>query len=750
MLTKILIVATLAVTLNGCGGETTADTASAAILGLSAPASVSIVAEAPSSTAAVMSSSYSGTAGLSSAYNSSNTDYSTQSVDKWVKTGTGSTLLGEINYFLCVIKLANTADYPNKTYRAQHNAKLCRRPSSSWALYGEGPVNREMLVTTSRSSGKAPYKQTLWFSVPYGDKGKNIDWDVVMDMTITEEPSDLNPLGLFEIHFKSIRAPDIGIDYTGTSDYDGVMKAYREGGKSYLSFIFFNTTLYLTGDLAPWNNDTYQSIIIELDGSGGLSGRAVIDQQKGNKDYDYLIREISKVNFNADYINEQKNSDNEVCSSRDGMLSNVWDYKMFYKDTGKALNMNGGFSVTYDAGAKRGWADNYGLSTDNSGDTPSTVTRKKDSAVFNVIRAGGKLVKKTKGNRALATNEELRYWTSDTEYKVKWDGSAFVSMDTETGYVAALSELNAADDSGNARWPWSNRLNQGVKYTGTRDIVYWAEEEVKPWSSELSGGDLSFTCYQFCPQGEVSQTLADVIEWDKSAVEAVDADAYSTAGKTYTFDSTNMLLKYAGTPVVLDPNLSSAVDSRFFMKLTPPGSSVPSPYWRVNELDVHYQWQSGTQEWNKSINFKNQSTNAWYEFAAPVKFDYTHLTTNDLNDSAAYNNISYYLKYDGGLHGIPSSKDADGNYIREINLKDGDIFDGKAKIGTRELVLKAVGVEKNPLASPGSCDNLPLSGVSLTLPDSSSNTITVSKTWAQQFEVIGVPADYLVIDGVAQ
>ena len=140
-----------------------------------------------------------------------------------------------MNYFLCVIKLANTADYPNKTYRAQHNAKLCRRPTSAWALYGEGPVNREMLVTTSRSSATAPYKQTLWFSVPYGNKGKNVDWDVVMDMTITEEPSGSNPLGLFEISFKSIRAPDIGIDYTGTSDFDGVMKAYREGGKNYLS-----------------------------------------------------------------------------------------------------------------------------------------------------------------------------------------------------------------------------------------------------------------------------------------------------------------------------------------------------------------------------------------------------------------------------------------------------------------------------------------------------------------------------------
>jgi len=102
------------------------------------------------------------------------------------------------------------------------------------------------------------------------------------------------------------------------------------------------------------------------------------------------------------------------------MLSNVWGYKMFYKDTGKVLNMNGGFDITYGATAKRGWANKYGLWTETEGDNPNTVTSKKDSVVFNVIRAGGKLVKKTEGDRTLVLNEELTYWdnVTDTNYKV--------------------------------------------------------------------------------------------------------------------------------------------------------------------------------------------------------------------------------------------------------------------------------------------------------------------------------------------
>jgi len=721
--------------------------ADAAVLGLSAPASVNIVNETSSSTAAVsaaMSSSYSGTAGLSAAFNSSGTDYSTQRVDTWIKSATGSVMLAEVNYFLCVLKFANLADYPNKTYRAQYNAKLCYRPSDGKPLFGEGPVNREILIQTERSSATAPYNQTMWFKVPYRADGFNKEWDYVMDMTVTESPTTANPLGLFTFKFAAVRATDPdGTTYTSaTSKYNGVVKVYSEGGKNYLSFL----ADYAIGGGA----DTYSSMIIELDGSGGLSGMALMDSPDWD---DFPSRKLSKVNFNADYMNEQSGSGgDEICTSLSGMSKNVWDYKMFYKDTGKVLNMNGGFNVTYGATAKRGWASRYGLWTNNTGDTPSTVTRKKDSAVFNVIRAGGKLVKKTKGMRTLATNEELRYWTGGTEYKVKWNGSTFVSLDTVEGYGAALIKLNAADDDGNAQWPWSRRLNQNVKYTGTEDIVYWSEEVVRPWNTALAGGDLSFTCYGFCPQGEVSQTLADVIDWDEDAVKAVEASAFSTTGKAYTFDSTNMLLKYSGTdtPVVLDPSLSSSVDSRFFMKLTLPGSLVPSPHWRVTELDVHYQWQSGTQDWNKSINFKNQSTNAWYEFSAPVKFDYTHLTTNDLNNDETYNNINYYLEYDGGLSGIPNYKLANGIYVREFSIKNGDVFNGKAKQLGRDLVLKATNIQKDPVtAVDSSCSALRVNAVALTLPDSTA-TISVSKTWAQRLEVTGASDDYLIIDGVVQ
>lgn len=77
----------------------------------------------------------------------------------------------------------------------------------------------------------------------------------------------------------------------------------------------------------------------------------------------------------------------------------------------------------------------------------------------------------------------------------------------------------------------------------------------------MSGGDLTLTCYQFCPQSTVSQALADVDQRDKSAVIAVDSNAYTEAGEVYTFDSASMLLKKSGATYVLDPSLTSTANS---------------------------------------------------------------------------------------------------------------------------------------------------------------------------------------------
>ena len=75
--------------------------------------------------------------------------------------------------------------------------------------------------------------------------------------------------------------------------------------------------------------------------------------------------------------------------------------------------------------------------------------------------------------------------------------------------------------------------------------------------------NLSLTCYGFCPQGEVSQTLAGLHTSDETAVNNQESGAFSTSGKAFTFDSSNMLLEYNNTAVVLDPSVSSSNDIRF-------------------------------------------------------------------------------------------------------------------------------------------------------------------------------------------
>ena len=742
--TKIISISLLSVFISSCSGG--GGTSSPEVAGLESPRNIPVVPENNSNSSSLNASS-SNSSGFSAAFGGPTSDYSKEPVYSWVQTTSGTEMLEEINYLLCIMKLANLDDYPNATYRAKHNAKLCRLPSGLYPLVGVGPVDREMIVTTSRSSATAPYKQTMWVSIPYGAEEENYEWPMVFDMEITKEPSSLQPLGEFILTYNQFAA----FAPTQTS-WNGLIKAYSENGKNYVSAVF--KIARSNQKDARKHFDTYSSMIIEIDGSGALVGMAKLDEPQWTSEFGAdIVRKVSKVNFNADYIHEQQTGETAVCSSQNNKKQNVWDYKMFYKDTGASLNMNGGFPVKYTLGGvsgKRGWADKWGLWTDVEADNPTVITSDDSNGyVFDVVRSAGKLLKRTKGTRTLATDEKLVYWyrTTEKDYKVKWNGSTFVSDDSVTGYVAALAELNAANDSGESRWPHSRRLNQGVKYTGTSTIVYWAEDWIKPWNSILSGGNISLTCYGFCPQGEVSQTLAGLDYWDETAVNNQESGAFSTSGKAFTFDSSNMLLEYNNTAVVLDPSVSSSNDIRFELRLAPSGSTV-SDWWDMDELPVSYIWFSGSKDWNKSINFKKRSTSVFHQFSDPVNFDYTHLTANDLNGDSTYNNIGYYLEYDGGLHGIPANE-VEGDWIREISLKDGDIFNGKAKLAGRELVLKAVGIEKNPVLANGECNDLSLDNVTLSTPDPSI-TISASKTWADRLNITGIPAGYKVIDGVSQ
>ena len=742
--TKIISISLLSVFISSCSGG--GGTSSPEVAGLESPRNIPVVPENNSNSSSLNASS-SNSSGFSASFGGPTSDYSKEPVYSWVQTTSGTEMLEEINYLLCIMKLANLDDYPNATYRAKHNAKLCRLPSGLYPLVGVGPVDREMIVTTSRSSATAPYKQTMWVSIPYGDEEENYEWPMVFDMEITKEPSSSQPLGEFILTYNQFAA----LAPTNTS-WNGLIKAYSENGKNYVSAVFKIARSNQSD--ARKHFDTYSSMIIEIDGSGALVGMAKLDEPQWTSDFGAdIVRKVSKVNFNADYIHEQQTGETAVCSSQNNKKQNVWDYKMFYKDTGASLNMNGGFPVKYTLGGvsgKRGWADKWGLWTDVEADNPTVITSDDSNGyVFDVVRSAGKLLKRTKGTRTLATDEKLVYWyrTTEKDYKVKWNGSTFVSDDSVTGYVAALAELNAANDSGESRWPHSRRLNQGVKYTGTSTIVYWAEDWIKPWNSILSGGNISLTCYGFCPQGEVSQTLAGLDYWDETAVNNQESGAFSTSGKAFTFDSSNMLLEYNNTAVVLDPSVSSSNDIRFELRLAPSGSTV-SDWWDMDELPVSYIWFSGSKDWNKSINFKKRSTSVFHQFSDPVNFDYTHLTANDLNGDSTYNNIGYYLEYDGGLHGIPANE-VEGDWIREISLKDGDIFNGKAKLAGRELVLKAVGIEKNPVLANGECNDLSLDNVTLSTPDPSI-TISASKTWADRLNITGIPAGYKVIDGVSQ
>jgi len=251
-------------------------------------------------------------------------------------------MLTEINAVLCVIGLTDSLNHPNENYRVQYDAKKCRKHLAQY----NGPVNRTIIVKNIKATTTSPFEQTLWFQGPYlKDSGLVHDDDYVAKITITEVPSAASPLGLFDLTFESNRSAEGGVSYVSTEYYDGRITAYRENGSNYLK------AMMKFGQSVGWAYDNYATMIVALDDSGGITGRASLDMPNN----DMSGREAIITALNSTHINEQVGTDSAVCSARTNMLETVWNYKLYYKDNGDLLDLNGRFSVTYE-GTKVGWA----------------------------------------------------------------------------------------------------------------------------------------------------------------------------------------------------------------------------------------------------------------------------------------------------------------------------------------------------------------------------------------------------------
>jgi hypothetical protein len=278
-------------------------------------------------------------------------------------------------------------------------------------------------------------------------------------------------------------------------------------------------------------------------------------------------------------------------------------------------------------------------------------------------------------------------------------------------------------------------------------LSYTKRERLHPWSDDFASGNLLLKCIGTCPTGGITTAALD------NNYNNSDNPNWTDNARSYTFDKNSMTLKYNGIESVVinsGVNDSSRSYNMYDMVL---GSSSASTVDEIRNEDTTYRWWPSSQSWGKGTFAKNAS-GEWYKFDKPVKFEYTHSTANDRNDSSNYNGKTFYLEYNGSyISGIPSVKDSDGRWVRDINLNDG--IELYTDSNGKKYVNKSVGIDKKmkKLVSGDTgfdaCNALDVSGVSLDIPGVSGVT-EITETWDEQNSLPGLSDDISVIHGVIQ
>ncbi len=419
--------------------------------------------------------------------------------------------------------------------------------------------------------------------------------------------------------------------------------------------------------------------------------------------------------YNADYYRRSDDGGDQCFArdARDPATGmSVWRYGLYDATTGARVERNSGFPIEYThAGTKyQGFLGYYGLSLPAiaqqslvSGDTVEKVDYGNGNTPtrtpYTVVKAGGKLMKYTRHMRSLHEIDKVKFNTfvgmeansffagaqPNTQYELYWDdtaGNFKVTAQMMCGGNGCSSQaLQTVQSVDVSFWAsrggiqgWSQQLGGEVfvNLAGVSSPVNSNQVQVAYRSQDLvypSQMPAALYCTRDCP------TSASMAAYFTPGSQALSPFAGNTANNFqptlaanvvgYTSNSsTALLIDGAAAPVVVNADREMLESSpmfrngvrtgKLFVNLADAECDVGSGTyceWRVNNLDVYYQWETGPNPYNQFAAVKN-SSGEFVNFDAPLQVNFT------VPQGAAYGQYagqSIVLQYGGfgDLWGIP-------------------------------------------------------------------------------------------------
>jgi hypothetical protein len=418
--------------------------------------------------------------------------------------------------------------------------------------------------------------------------------------------------------------------------------------------------------------------------------------------------------YNAGLFRRSDGSDDQ-CFSRDASDADtgfsVWRYGLYDAASGARVTRNSGFPIEFTTAGKthHGYLGYHGLSLPNeamSSLTNGATVQKVDYASggaptktdYTVMKSGGKLMKFTRRTRTLHELDKIKFTTfvgsngstlfagatNNTQYELYWDDSAGefkVSGQMNCGDNGCrISELPQEHSVAYTFWQnqggvqgWSQSLGgevfinlaaaSGTLNSNAVEVVYRTQDLVYP--AQLPA---TLYCLRDCP---TAATLGSFFAQNSVATSPFISSTYNNwspsaaaAVVTYHTDSAQAELIDGSSQAVVFTDAEATRNrpqyqygvrtGRLFTNLAAAECSTGSGTycdWRVNQQEVYYQWETGSNSHNQFAAVKN----AGGEF---LTFDAPLLVTYDVPNSARYGEYagkSIMLQYGGfgDLWGIP-------------------------------------------------------------------------------------------------
>jgi len=596
--------------------------------------------------------------------------------------------IGQVNMITCIMGAMRPDALVNDgAYIALVDQQKCDSGSRASSDNANSAVQSTTFMTatvnSTRASNTDPMRARIWLDDPESEGAA-----IFVNMSAASAPTASNPYGVFRVDYCGHMEGTPGCAFNG----------YLQGATDGIS--------YFEREQGDGGNG---SKALRMTATSTTSGAGSLHMQDPNNSATFSFA------YNSDYYRRSDDSGEQCFArdARDpdtGM--SVWRYGLYDSVTGVRVERSSGFPIEFThSGTKyQGYLGYYGLSMQpaaqsllvngstvekvdysNSGGAPTRTP-------FTVVKAGGKLMKYTRHTRTLHEMDQIKFTTfvgmeastffpgaqPNSQYELFWDdaaGNFKVIAQMSCGQNGCSTQaLPAVQTVPASFWAmrggvqaWSQQLGgelfinlQGV---GTPvistdvQVAYRSQDVVYP--SQLPA---ALHCVRDCPTAATMSAYFGGGQMGSPYVAATANNYQPTPFANvvgYTSDAPNaMLLDGASSPVVLDidsetlgnnPMFRSGVRSgKLFATLADAECSLGSGTyceWRVNNLDVYYQWETGPNQFNQFAAVKDAS-GAFVNLDPPLQVNFQVPESEAYGQYAGQNIVLQYGGF-GDLWGLP-------------------------------------------------------------------------------------------------